>query len=278
MKDWVNQYLKILSLEREEPTYEFLQKLCYAHLNRIPFENISKLIYFQNYKQNHFYIPTPEMFVDHIKMYDFGGTCFSINSNLLFLLKELGFQCYHVMLSEKHIGIIVRFEETNERVYVDCGAAAPFFSPLKIEDELLTSTTFGYDEVRIIQNTEQPNRYNFVRYMKGNISGDIWEFDINKSYEIENFSTIIHKANQPNTTFMKMLRCQLWQVDKNRSLSLVNNVLTIRYADHTDDRIVLRNKDEIEEVIHNEFGLNNLPVKEAIVVLEELGIDIYQSI
>ncbi len=79
------------------------------------------------------------------------------------------------------------------------------------------------------------------------------------------------------TTFMTLLRCQLWQLNQGRSVSLVNNQFGIRHSDGRTDKYTLHSVAEIEEVIANEFALPKLPVGEAIDVLAELGIDIFSS-
>jgi N-hydroxyarylamine O-acetyltransferase len=74
---------------------------------------------------------------------------------------------------------------------------------------------------------------------------------------------------------MTILRCQLRQLNQGRSVSLVNNQFGIRHSDGRIDKYTLHSVAEIEEVIANEFALPKLPVREAIDVLAELGIDIF---
>lgn len=57
---WTKEYLRLLELTQELPTYAFLEKLCTAHLSTLPFENISKMIYFRDKQKNHFEIPSIE--------------------------------------------------------------------------------------------------------------------------------------------------------------------------------------------------------------------------
>lgn len=44
-KNLFNKYLKLLGLKISNPSFEFLCEITKAHLIKIPFENISKLIY-----------------------------------------------------------------------------------------------------------------------------------------------------------------------------------------------------------------------------------------
>jgi N-hydroxyarylamine O-acetyltransferase len=61
-------------------------------------------------------------------------------------------------------------------------------------------------------------------------------------------------------------------------VSLVNNKLTIRHSDGSNETTILKSIQEIEEVIQEEFQLPKLPVKDVIKVLEELKIDIFTPV
>jgi arylamine N-acetyltransferase len=81
--------------------------------------------------------------------------------------------------------------------------------------------------------------------------------------------------NTPGTVFLTILRCQLWQPEQDRGLSLVNNSLAYRFSDGTQEKLHLADIGEIEAVIADEFRLPKLPVREAVGVLESLGVDIF---
>jgi N-hydroxyarylamine O-acetyltransferase len=272
---WAEKYLTILELPQESPSFDYLERICHSNLTTFPFENISKLIYFRDKEKNDFEIPPIEIFVDNFNEHDFGGTCYTQNSNLMYLLRELGFDCYHVMLGNEHMGIIVDLPNEDEKVYVDCGAAAPFFKPVRFEMDHLNTSEFGDDKVKLLPVSPNEGQYKYVRYTNGKQSGKVWEFDITKKCEFEDFSEVIQQANRPNTTFMTILRCQLWQTKLNRSVSLVNNQFGIRYSDGSISKHKLNSIDEIECVIANEFMLPKLPVRDALSVLNELNIDIF---
>ncbi|MDZ5472850.1 arylamine N-acetyltransferase [Bacillus sp. 31A1R] len=264
------QYVDLLHLDVELPTYEYLEKICSAHLNTFPFENISKLIYYKS-KINHV---NPSMFVHNYREFQFGGTCFTLNSNLLLLLKQVGFDCYLVMLSEQHMAIVVLIDGV--KYYVDCGAAAPFFKPVDFEFNPTHETVFGKDVIRISPSIKA-GVYQYKRFMNGVQSGETWEFTPKEEYIIEDFSDIILKSNQEKAPFMTLLRCQLYQTNKNRSVSLTNNTLTIRHDNGESDVTILKSYQEIKEVIEYEFKLPKLPTKDAIDILEELQINLFEK-
>ncbi|MDG5472353.1 arylamine N-acetyltransferase [Jeotgalibacillus sp. ET6] len=269
------KYLHDLNVSLEEPSLPYLERICHAQLNTFPFENISKLILFKKHGYNSFDIPSFSHFVDHHEQYQFGGTCYTLNSNLMRLLKEIGFECYHVMLGEEHMGIIVVIN--HERFYVDGGAAAPFFKPVSFESDFRNISSFGKDEVYLLPEEPGQNLYKYIRYANGSQSGKTWHFHSRKEAKVEDFSGVIQKSNEPAAPFMTILRCQLYQTDKKRSVSLVNNKFGIRYS---NGETVVRNLSTVEEicdVLSEEFQLPKLPVEEAIGVLRRNKIDIFKD-
>jgi N-hydroxyarylamine O-acetyltransferase len=265
------EYLNILNLEYQHPTFDFLEKICTAHLNTFPFENISKLIYYKN-KIDHIDV---NMFVSQFNAYQFGGTCFTLNSNLFTLLKALGFDCYLIMLGGQHMGIIVRLDGV--KYYVDCGAAAPFFKPVDFERNHSNNTRFGIDCVNLLPNDTLENEYKYVRFMNGKQSGEIWGFHSEKEYKFEDFAEVISKSNKEDATFMTFLRCQLYQSNRNRSVSLVNNTLTMRYDNGELKVSKLKSVHDLKEILRSEFNLPKLPIMKAIQILEELNINIFSE-
>ncbi|MEH7387711.1 arylamine N-acetyltransferase [Bacillus sp. JJ1521] len=267
------KYLNILNIQLEKPSYSYLEQICKAHLNTFPFENISKLLYFRNHNYDNFDIPSFELFIKNRDQFNYGGTCYTLNSNLMILLKELGFECYHVMLGNEHIGIIVKID--NERFYVDCGAAAPFFKPVRFEDDTKNRSHFGKDEVFLLPDKVQSNKYKYVRYTNAKQSGKTWHFNSRQVAKVSDFQEVIEKSNKPNAPFMTILRCQLYQTGKQRSVSLVNNKFSIRYSSGETVVRTLSSTEEIRTVLSEEFMLSKLPVTEAIDVLKTLNVDIF---
>lgn len=276
---WVPKYLESMGLEpmyQEKLSFAYLQQICSAHLNTFAFENISKFIYHRNWKQNGYFVPPVEVFVDNYQQYGFGGTCYTQNTNLYRLLQALGYDCNLVTLGEEHMAILVRLPEfRNEQVYVDSGAAAPFFSPVRFETDVSNVSSFGTDKILIRSLPGEQGRYVYNRYANNEPSGEPWEFDAYRRSELDDFQQLIEEANKPGATFMTFLRCQLWQLDRSRSVSLVNTTFGIRSADGGLVKRKLRTVEDIEQVISEEFGLPRLPVRGAIEILQELGVDIF---
>nr|WP_281244827.1 arylamine N-acetyltransferase [Gracilibacillus orientalis] len=214
-----------------------------------------------------------QLFTNHM-----GGTCYAINSNLCSLLKHLGFHCRFVQLGTIHLAILVQIPNTKEYVYVDCGTAAPLFKPLRFETDPDNSVSFGGIEV-FIQPEDESGNFTFHRYIDGKlIKQTLWSFTTKKTYHFKDFITPIQEYFQPGTLFMSTLRCQMWQQEKKRSLSLVNHTLNIRDINGKVEKHQLSSINDIRNVINEEFQLPYLPVERAIIVLQELGVDIFQDL
>ncbi|TCP56021.1 arylamine N-acetyltransferase [Tumebacillus sp. BK434] len=262
--NWTAAYLQHLGLPAEAPGFAALERLCTAHLTRNAFENITKLYYFKRYEQTGWFIPPIDVFVEKMQSLDAGGTCFTHNTSFHRLLTALGYDAWLVGFNENHMGIAVDLPEGLH--YVDVGVGAPVFSPIPLPaGGERVSCGVG---VRIQDGK-------FQHLAKGNVTLE-WEMYPEKKLSFADFADIIEKQNTPGQTFfMKTLRCQLWQPEQGRSISLVNNTLTLRFEDGSDRQEKLASLQEIKQVLAEEFRLPLLPVEEAAEVLARLGIDIF---
>lgn len=124
------KYLRILNIKKEPPSISYLEKVLYANITHIPFENISKLYYLK--RDGLKSIPELAAYLEGIEKYNLGGTCYSNNHYLNQLLKYLGFEaalCGADMNDpDVHLFNIVKIE--NREFILDCGYAAPFIRPL----------------------------------------------------------------------------------------------------------------------------------------------------
>ncbi|MDQ0207648.1 arylamine N-acetyltransferase [Alkalicoccobacillus murimartini] len=268
-KKTMMKYTQIMNIEIKPPTFHYLQDLCKAHLHTFAFENISKLYSIQKGER---WIPSAEHFIENYLNYQFGGTCFTLNSTFMQLLTELGFDCSLVKLGQTHLAIIVQLD--HQAYYVDVGSTAPIFEPINLDLEANTERRFGKEKMEI---TKSGNQFEYIRWVNGQNRDMQWTFTMNEEIELEHFKPIYEKSIQPGTPFMKILRCQLWQTDQGRSLSLLNNLFTIRYPDGGDTNVTLSTVYDIKQVLETEFRLGKLPVREAVEELERLGIDVFEK-
>jgi len=101
-----------------------------AHLERVPFENISKLYYLKTRGLRA--VPELPLYLDGIEQPALGGTCYSNNPYLCELLRWLGYDvslCGADMSApDVHTALRVRLGERS--YHVDVGYGAPFFEPV----------------------------------------------------------------------------------------------------------------------------------------------------
>lgn len=274
---WAAQYLNYIQVPVQEPSYEYLTRICTAHLNRIPFENISTLMNVKAYHKQKHLEQDVQKFVEQLYQHHMGGTCYVLNSSLHELLNRLGFHSRYALLGGGHAALLVRLPDDQEEMYVDCGNSAPLFEPMRLESDPHQVSSYCGIEIRFSPGDE-PGTYTYHRSVDGKELTEMnWTFDTRIQYGFNDFQQAIAHYYTPNGLFTSSLRCQLWQLEQQRSLSLVNNVLSIRNSLGLVEKRILTNRSEIREVIDHEYNLPKLPVEKAMDVLEELGIDVFQS-
>ena len=131
----IERYLHLLGVTREKPGLQALSKLVFAHLTRVPFENVSKLYRWKC--QGLDGLPNLPQFLDGIEQDHFGGTCYTNNFHFYSLLTALEYEvklCSADMATpDVHMASVVRVEGRD--YLVDTGYAAPFLSPIPLDLE-----------------------------------------------------------------------------------------------------------------------------------------------
>ncbi len=277
MQNFVKDYLRLLHLSCEPPTLTFLYRIIQAHIVVFPFENISKIAYLSRVDKTAVFMPTIGSYLKYHEYYGFGGTCFTLNWYLKCLLDALGYDCYAVMLSRQHMGIIVYLSELGGKVYVDCGAAAPFFEPVFLEKSGIYATQFGVEKV-VIRHRISETVHRFERYRNGVLIGEPWYFDREQAQSLQNFLPIIQKSFEPNRLFMSSLWCHLYGPDLSYCLSLKNNEFQICYKDGRIVKQTLTHYEEIEQVAKAAFGLEPSFVRIAVSCIQKNGSNIFAKI
>jgi arylamine N-acetyltransferase len=121
-------FLRILNLNQEKPTLDFLSRLLRSHQHIVPYENISKLVRRNTVGSTH---TSFEEHIDGIKSYGYGGTCYSQNLHLYRLLKFLGYELYLQGNWKEgeltHPNIRVKIDGIN--YFVDSGVMSTFVGP-----------------------------------------------------------------------------------------------------------------------------------------------------
>lgn len=261
-----DKYLSLLKVERSTPNFDLLRKIVRAHLIKIPFENISKLIF---KKEGMNYIPDLTTFLNGIEKYKFGGTCYTNNYYLFTLLEHLGFEiklCGADMKNpDVHMISIVKIE--NREYIIDAGYAAPFFKPLPrfLNKDFIIS--FG-NEKYFVKPIDNYGRTTVKQYYDGKLQH--WYTANPQPRKIEDFNKVIKDSYSDNAVFMNAIRITRFTEDG--SLVFKNQYFTATTNGNTSTTKL--SLEDIPSFIQKNFEMPSNIVKEAIGHFKELK-DIY---
>ncbi len=266
-KNLFDKYLKLLGINKSKPNFDLLKKIVKTHLIKVPFENISKLLY---KKQGMNYIPDLELYLDGIEKYNFGGTCYSNNYYLYLLLEYLGFEiklCGADMKNpDVHLISIVKID--NKEYIIDGGYAAPFLKPLPRNLKEDYVITLGYEKY-LVKPQDDFGETIVEQHFEGKLQH--WYTAKPKERKIEEFRRVIENSYSDGAVFVNAVRITRFsdtgsKVIKNLDLTeTTGNNCTTRKIDRHD----------LPAVIQENFGMPSSVVEEAIGHIKELR-DIYE--
>ena len=261
-----DKYLDLVGVEAAAPSFDLLCRIVKAHLIKIPFENISKLLF---KKRGMNYIPDLSTFLEGIEKHNFGGTCYSNNYYLYLLLQHLGFDvklCGADMKNpDVHLISIVNID--GHEFIVDCGYAAPFYKPIPRESQTDYIISFG-EEKYIVKRKDESGRTKVEQHYNDKLQH--WYTAKPQPRKIEDFRKVIEDSYSDDATFMNALR--ITSFSENGTTALKNLALTETKKATT--RTIKIKRDEIPEVVFKKFGMPYHLVKEALESIKELK-DIY---
>jgi arylamine N-acetyltransferase len=268
MRNVVRRYLHLLGFDRAPRELEGLRQLVRAHILRVPFENISKLLLFEREHKGRQTIL--EEFLDGIEFHDLGGTCYTSNPFFADLLRELGYDA--VLLGcdmnspNVHTSIRVRIEGI--AYHVDVGNAAPFLEPICL-DRLPHEIRRG--ELRWFFERANDGRLE-CRVYSGN--EHVHGYRVNEvPHELGFFRSIVEDSFQKGRTFMGLLR--LVRIFPEHTVELKNCSLRVHRGSETTERI-LTSMSELRAAVDREFMMPRCPVGQAVEILERLnGFDFF---
>lgn len=265
-KKLFNRYLELLGIEASKPSFELLGKIVKAHLIKVPFENISKLLY---KKEGINYITDLQTYLNGIEHYNFGGTCYANNYYLYLLLEHLGFNVKLCGADMKNPDVhLISMVKIDGREYiVDGGYAAPFLKPLPRDlnkDYVISSGKEKY----IIKPKDEMGRTKVEQYYDGKLQH--WYRAKPHAREIKEFRKVIEDSFAVDAVFMNALR--ITRFSESGSFVLKNLLLTETNRLESETIGIARN--EIPVVIREKFGMPEDIVREAISGIKELR-DIY---
>ena len=265
-KHLFDKYLKLLGVEKSSPSYQMLCQIIRAHLTKVPFENISKLIY---KKQGLNYIPDLATYLDGIENYNFGGTCYANNYYLYSLLKHIGYDvrlCGADMKNpDVHLVSIVTIDGCE--FIVDGSYAAPFLNPLPIDLKEDYIINLGLEKY-IIKPKDDAGRTKIEQYYDGKLQH--WYTAKPRERLIEEFDKVIKDSYSDDAIFMNAIRITKFSEAGSvviKNLSLTENINN----ESSTVKITLK---DMPSIIQEKFGIPSEVVYEAVGHFKELR-DVY---
>jgi N-hydroxyarylamine O-acetyltransferase len=257
-----DKYISLLGIELDEPSLEFLKRIVKAHLLRIPFENISKLL---QKKQGANYIPDLSGYLEGIEKYNFGGTCYANNYYLYLLLKNTG---YDVMLCGADMKMpdvhLVSIVSINARKYlVDAGYAAPFFEPMPVDSSEDFVTSFGVEKF-VLRPGDENGLLKLEQYLNGELKN--WYTLKPLQREINEFRKVIEDSYSDKAVFMNALR--ITRFTESGAFVLRNLHLTETVGSETTGRELTM--EMIPVVVEEKFGIPAEKIAEAAGTIKKL--------
>lgn len=256
------RYLELLDLKLSNPSFEFLCEITKAHLIKVPFENISKLLHKAKGAN---YIPDLETYLDGIEKYNFGGTCYSNNFYLYLLLKYIG---YNVTLcgadmKKPDVHLINIVTINSKKFIVDGGYAAPFLNPIPTEQTEDYIVNLG-NETYLVKPKDESGRTKVEQHYNNKLQH--W-YTVNPAPRvIEDFRNVIEDSYSDDAIFTNTIR--ITKFSENGSPILKNLMLTENSYSNTS--VVEISRKEIPDIIQKKFGIPADIVFEAISNLREL--------
>lgn len=261
-KKLFDKYLKLLKIKSSPPALEFLRKVVKSHLLRIPFENVSKLLY---KKQGLNDIPDLSTYLDGIEKYNFGGTCYANNYYLNLLLNHLEFDAMLCGADMKnpdvHIVNIVTIDE--DQYIVDAGYAAPFLEPMPRFYKTDYAIISG-NEKFILKPQDDRGYTKIEHYYNDELKH--WYITKPKARGIAEFRKVIKDSYSDDAMFMNIFR--ITRFTENSSIVLRNLQLT-EITGSVYHTIELQ-KNELPHIVEEKFLIPANAAEEALATLGEL--------
>jgi arylamine N-acetyltransferase len=259
------RYLRVLGIEGVPSGLDGLRTVVRAHLLRVPFENVSKLLLFAREGRGRFFT-LPE-FLDGVEHHDLGGTCHSANPFLRDLLRALGYEAdlHGANMPPRlncHTSLRVRID--SRAYHVDVGYGGPFREPICLD-------CLPFEMV------EGANRYVFDReplgegYEMAVFAGEerVHGYIVHGPPRSRDFFTpAMQNSFLPNAAFLNCLRiCRFFD---GHSVTLLNGSLSIHRGESAERR-ELTSVAEMEAALANDFEMPRCPARAAIETMERIS-------
>lgn len=258
------RYLKLLDLQRSPPSVSFLAAFVKRHLLKIPYENISKMIRFQNTGPS---IPNFEEFVSGVAEKTYGGTCFVQNIYLNHILNYVGFKSELVGIRKdgilSHLSLRVNIEGAN--YFVDVGIMSSFSGPFRIHPSESFAQHLGNQRFVFSPNSDLEN-YS-LEISRDNKTLRKFE-SLSRAFTAKDLEVGVQKTFERSSMFMTTL-C-VHRVFDTYSLGIWNNSF---YKTNGTERTVrpILSYSDLKSVFDQELMLPRYPLELTLNLLQDNG-------
>lgn len=263
-----DRYLHFLGGHAQEPSLESLNALVHAHITRVPFENVSKLLLFG--REHRGRMSTFQEFLDGLEHHDLGGTCYTCNPFFTDLLQHLGYEpeLRSADMNTPHVHSSIRVFLNGREYHVDVGNAAPFTSAVPLD---ALPFKFSRGEMTWIFDRGEDGRVRCTVLARGE---RVHGYQVNEQKQsFEFFHDIIVDSFQPGRTFMSLLR--LVRIFPEHTVELKDRTLRIHCGNQTVERTIA-NMQELRAAVNTEFLMPRCPVEQAVKILQSItGADFF---
>jgi arylamine N-acetyltransferase len=261
---YLARYLRLLGVEEPVSGLSGLERIVMAHVCRVPFENVSKLLLIG--REGAGRVTRLDDFLDGIEYQDMGGTCYSSNPFLVQLLRALGYDAdlLGADMSAPNVHTVIRVRLDGAEWHVDAGYGGPFRRPIRLDSlpETLVSGDLRFVFYRSADNDVELSLMRGETRLHGYVvHGPARSFEF--------FHPIILDSFLPGQHFMTNLRL-IRHFEDGRAAELLNSTLTL-HRDGESRVLELRNSAELRSVVVDELAMPRCPIEEAVDVLERMS-------
>lgn len=224
---WVRGYLDWLGVAPGPPDQALLARINRAHLLRVPFENVSKLLWFGERRPGQPPVPPFSTYLAGMRSRGLGGNCYAVGAALGRLLMALGYQVSWLYAHPNHM--TVQATLGGRRFVVETCLVSPTFDPIDLDAATPLRCAAGDAELRWLPGAAGVR---IERHQRGTLR-QVFELDP-RPRPLTWFAPQMEESLRPGTMFMDVLRYHRFTTQG--EVSLVNNRLRVIAHGQIEDR------------------------------------------
>ena len=252
-----SRYLALLGANWLPPSLPALTELVTAHLARVPFENVSKLIDHRRGEAAH--IPTLDHFLDRLEHLNLGGTCYTLATHFIDLLTHIGYQARlcGADMDRPNVHMVGVVTLDDHDWLVDVGYAAPFKEPLALD--LSHPVVVGHGPERyVLHPRDRDGRWRMDQERDEKVIHG-YTFD-RVARQPDEFQDVIAESFDPGAHFLNCLRIVRHQGE--RSIAVRDFAVQVTQGPVQRTR-TLPDRDALLDVVTILLGISRAAVGEA---------------